>query len=150
MDNRKTNRGDPPLHRRPRELAEVVAWAGGEAEVMDALLREFLDSFYTTGLAARGAMLRAAPRPTGSAETDAYLAGVAEHLARRYALEVPAWTESPERFLARAHFPCGLESLKATLLMESPVAFRRRLIFVGADPLYRPRRAEPPGQAPEV
>lgn len=39
------------------------------------------------------------------------------------------------------YFPSGLESLKATLLVESPTAFRRRLIFVGADPLYRPRKA---------
>jgi hypothetical protein len=31
------------------------------------------------------------------------------------------------------------ESLKATLLVERPTAFRRRMIFVGADPLYRPR-----------
>ena len=37
----------------------------------------------------------------------------------------------------------AMESLKATLLVESPTAFRRRMIFVGADPLYRPRRDVP-------
>ena len=33
-----------------------------------------------------------------------------------------------------------LESLKAILTVESPVAFRRRLLFVGKDALDRPRR----------
>ena len=30
--------------------------------------------------------------------------------------------------------------LKATLLVESPLAFRRRLIFISADALSRPHR----------
>jgi hypothetical protein len=30
--------------------------------------------------------------------------------------------------------------LKASLIVESPVAFRRRMIFVGSEPLYRPRK----------
>ena len=53
---------------------------------------------------------------------------------------IPEWTQAKCRFLKRPYYPCGLKSLKATLLVESPPAFRRRLIFVGADPLYRPRR----------
>ena len=74
---------------------------------------------------------------------NAYYAAVAEHLALKYRLPVPPWTADSRRFLNRPFFPCGLESLKATLLMESPVAFRRRMIFVDADPLYRPRRDTP-------
>lgn len=76
--------------------------------------------------------------PSGA--RNAYLAAVAEHLSLRNALAVPAWAIEPARFLDRPYFPCGLDSLKATLLVESPTAFRRRMIFVGADPLYRPRR----------
>ena len=68
------------------------------------------------------------------------MAAVAEHLALRHHLPIPEWTQAKCRFLKRPYYPCGLESLKATLLVESPPAFRRRLIFVGADPLYRPRR----------
>ena len=70
---------------------------------------------------------------------DAYLAATAEHLALRFGLAVPGWTDGPVRFLARPFFAGGLESLKAILIAESPSAFRRRLIFVGADALYRPR-----------
>jgi hypothetical protein len=38
----------------------------------------------------------------------------------------------------------GLESLKAILTVESPAAFRRRLLFVGKDALDRPRRVAEP------
>ncbi len=75
---------------------------------------------------------------------NAYYAAVAEHLALTHRLQVPAWTLEAGRFLRKPWFPAGLESLKATLLVESPPAFRRRMIFVDADPLYRPRRASPP------
>lgn len=126
--------------RRPRSLKEVAVW-GGELGGMDGFLREFLDEFYVepdTGV--RTAMLEDEPPLGVDVRTNAYLAAVAEHLALKNHIEVPAWAGEKERFLKRPFFPCGLESLKATLLVESPVAFRRRMIFVGADPLYRPRR----------
>lgn len=70
---------------------------------------------------------------------DAWLGAVAEHLARRWNLDVPAWVDQPHRFLDRAFFAGGLESLKAILLAESPLAFRKRQIFVEAEPLRRAR-----------
>jgi hypothetical protein len=53
-------------------------------------------------------------------------------------------------FLREPYFAGGLESLKAILIVESPSAFRRRLIFISADGLSRPRRgfeeeSVPPG-----
>jgi hypothetical protein len=53
----------------------------------------------------------------------------------------PAWTDEPKRFLTEPYFAGALESLKAMLIADSPAAFRRRLIFVSADALSRPRRA---------
>ena len=41
-------------------------------------------------------------------------------------------------------FAGGLGSLKARLIVESPSAFRRRLIFVSHDGLHRPRMVQPP------
>jgi hypothetical protein len=70
---------------------------------------------------------------------NAYLAAVAEHLALRYRLPPPGWVLKPERFLHRAHFG-GPEGMRAVLLVESPAAFRRRMIFVDHDPLARPSR----------
>jgi len=125
---------------RPASLWEVVTWARASGGV-DAYLREFLDSFYVErDRGAREAMLSQEPPLSGDGRLDAYLAAVAEHLAMRDRLAVPAWTGEAARFLKRPFFPARLESLKATLLKESPTAFRRRMIFVGADPLYRPRR----------
>lgn len=125
---------------RPRSLKEVALF-GDERGDMDSFLREFLDEFYVEqdGLA-REAMLREEPPFVEADRTNAYLAAVAEHLAFRNHLAVPAWAGQARRFLKRPYFPAGLESLKATMLVSSPSAFRRRMIFVDADPLYRPRR----------
>jgi hypothetical protein len=130
----------PSQARRPRTLSEVALWAE-ELGHVDAFLREFLDEFYVEkDASARGQMLAEEPPLAANARANAYLAAVAEHLARREGLPTPSWTEKKPRFLHRPYFPSGLESLKATLLVESPVAFRRRMIFVGAEPLYRPRK----------
>jgi len=130
---------------RPRSLKAVLACAHTFANV-DAFLREFLDEFYSEQDATeRTQMLAEEPPLTDNDRQDAYLAAVAEHLSLQYHLEIPAWAQESKRFLKRAFFPAGLESLKATLLMESPVAFRRRMIFVGANPLYRPRKDVPFG-----
>ena len=140
----EATRNDKPLAAasaaaRPHSLAEVAA--RGAMGNIDAWLREFLDEFYAAREpAVRIAMLTEEPARLGDRRTDAYLAAVAEHLSFRMGLPVPAWALEPTRFLDRPYFPSGLESLKATLLVESPTAFRRRLIFVGADPLYRPRK----------
>jgi hypothetical protein len=130
---------NPATQRRPDSLQEVAAW-GTERGDIDASLREFLDSFYLAPQEQREAMLAEVPPATNNPRADAYLGAVAEHLARRYRLRCPQWSNESSRFLHRPFFPAGLESLKATLLKESPSAFRRRMIFVGADPLFRPRR----------
>jgi hypothetical protein len=64
---------------------------------------------------------------------------VAEHLTRRWDLAVPAWTNNPRRFLHEPYFTTPIENLKAMLLAQSPLAFRRRLIFTEAEPLRRAR-----------
>ncbi len=131
--------GAAPAAARPRSLAEVAS--RGAAGNIDAWLRELLDEFYAAvEPAARIAMLAEEPTQLADRRADAYLAAVAEHLSFRMDLPVPPWALEAARFLDRPYFPSGLESLKATLLVESPTAFRRRLIFVGADPLYRPRK----------
>ena len=125
---------------RPRSLRK--AWKLGQAHGnTDAFIREFLDEFYSEpDPARREAMLREEPPLSEDDRANAYFGAVAEHLARMNDLTVPEWAGHPQRFLKMPFFPAGLESLKATCLMESPTAFRRRLIFVDANPLYRPRR----------
>lgn len=71
------------------------------------------------------------------ADCNAYLAAVVETLCREVSLPPPDWTESPRCYLHRPWFAGRLETLKAILLAESPVAFRRRNLFVSANVLSR-------------
>ena len=105
-------------------------------------LGDFLDRFY---LRPDAALLAAEPAltpktATESAMLDAYLAGMAEFLARRYGMPIPAWVFGPERWLHRPYFASTAASLRATLIIESPGEFRGRNIFVTANALDRASR----------
>ena len=117
---------------RPSTLAEVATITLRHPEEFDAATREFLDAYWASPIEARGAMLRDEPAPTGNAVKDAYLGALAEHLAGIAGEAAPEWCANRSRFLAEPFFATGLESLKAILLVESPTAFRRRML-VGRD-----------------
>ena len=125
---------------RPRSIAEVAGCASTASRAFDATVREFLDSWQSMSALDRKAALGEEPVRIGTVQ-DAYLAALAEHLALESHEPAPPWSERCERFLTEPYFAGGLESLKALLLVESPLAFRRRLIFISADALSRPRRA---------
>jgi hypothetical protein len=127
--------------KRPRTLLEVSRRAkGANGEAFDRATREFLDAFYADP-AGRRAALEERPEALGAVQ-DAYLAAMAEHLARCFRLPVPDWSETHGNGLTRPFFAGGLEDLKAILTVESPTAFRRRLLFVSKDALSRPRLAQ--------
>lgn len=109
-------------------------------QAFDTALREFLDTFYTEP-AQRDEALRDPPVPIDDLH-DAYLAATAEHLARCHDLTVPEWSESYGLKLRHPFFAGGLDSLKARLTVESPAAFRRRLLFVSKNALSRARVPE--------
>lgn len=124
---------------RPATLAEV-ARRHNAGEDLSILMREFLDEFYRdvrTGTAAP--RIAEEPEAIDEPREHAYVGAVAEHLARRWGLEIPDWTNDPTRFLKRPYFTTPIEGLKALLIAESPIAFRRRLIFTEAEPLRRAR-----------
>jgi hypothetical protein len=125
--------------KRPTSIAEIARRAREKTQGFDPAVREFLDSWQTMTNAERISAIADEPFTVGKVQ-DAYLAALAEHLALSARFFVPAWTEQEERFLTEPFFAGGLESLKATLLVESPLAFRRRLIFISANALSRPRR----------
>lgn len=70
-------------------------------------------------------------------ETDAYLGALAEHVAARAGLPTPSWARLPGRFLDHFWWPTSVTGLAARAVVESPAAFRRRGIFVGATTLER-------------
>jgi hypothetical protein len=121
--------------RRPRSICDIAAGT----QQFDMAVSEFMDAWQTLSVAERRAALAQEPQRLDPIK-DAYLAALAEHLALSDRLDVPEWTEQSDRFLSEPFFAGGLESLKAILLVESPLAFRRRLIFISADGLSRPDR----------
>jgi hypothetical protein len=120
---------------RPKTLSEVASRVGTGEQEFGVAVREFLDSFYLNQ-SSRNDALRERPRSI-DAFHDAYFAAVGEHLARTYGLQVPQWTEDHGNGLHEPYFAGGLESLKAILFVESPLAFRRRLLFVSRNALTR-------------
>ena len=124
---------------RPHTLAEV-ARRRNAGEDFSLLLREFLDEFYGAVRREEAATCIAdEPERVSDLQEHASLGAIGEHLARRWHLPIPAWTDDPSRFLRRPYFTTALEGLKALLIAESPIAFRRRLIFTEAEPLRRAR-----------
>jgi hypothetical protein len=123
---------------RPNTLAEVADRLKADKQSMHVAMAGFLDSFYTQP-ERRQAMIDPEPQLLRDAILDATVGGVGEHLARRWNLTIPAWTEHPGRFLKQPYFPTPLEKLKPMLIAQSPLAFRRRMIFVEHEPLRRAR-----------
>ncbi len=68
---------------------------------------------------------------------SAYLAGVVEELCRRDNIRIPKWVNEDKYFLSRPMFGGGLENIKSFLIVESPVGFRRRNIFVSKNAIVR-------------
>lgn len=133
---------------RPASLAEVSLLT--RAVPADFALRhdEFLDDFYLAhpDKARQGTKLAPVPEPTGDEFVDAWIGAVGEHLARRWGLDIPAWTRRPvHNGLRLPRFVPEARELRAMLLVESPPAFRSRLLFTCAEPLQRARfpRSEP-------
>ena len=123
--------------KKPATLQEVVRRVKAGEQKFDPSLREFLDSFYTNPDSRMQAIDQ---RPASiDAVHDAYVAAVAEHLARVYGMPIPEWSEAHGNGLREPFFASGLQSLKGVLVAESPTAFRRRLLFVSKDALSRPR-----------
>jgi hypothetical protein len=130
---------------RPTTLAEAtrfyLEYGGRQDGAFAVLLDEFLDAFYTeTEPARRQAMIDEEPPRTGEERHDAYTGAVGEHLARRWGLQIPLWSGAQWREVGEPWFVGMMgRGLSGLLLVESPIAFRRRRIFTEAEPLRRAR-----------
>lgn len=60
---------------------------------------------------------------------DAMLASTADYLCSELRLQYPAWTENVPA-IKNPWFVSGIDNLKAISLVESPLHFRKRKIFV--------------------
>ena len=102
------------------------------------LLANFIDTFNQADMENKIRMIENCPFPSIIKKRDkAYGAALVEELCVRNRLKIPAWVEDKKLFLKEPFFVGDLESLKAFLLVESPVSFRRRNIFVSENVLNR-------------
>src|ERR1700730_5600705 len=127
---------------RPQNLAEVARISRDNVADFAMALDEFVDEFYVDhpDKAAQQRRLDPIPEPVGNALADAWIGAVGEHLAQRWGLCVPPWTQRTFHFgLKEPHFMPPSRALRGVVIVESPPAFRSRLIFTRAEPLARAR-----------
>ena len=74
------------------------------------------------------------PSLTGDLRVDAYLAGAAHFEASAIGLECPQWANATCRFLPEPFFIGGKNAILLALV-ETPLTFRIRNVFVGATTL---------------
>lgn len=80
------------------------------------------------------------PELLEDAHLNAWLAGCAEYEAFLIGLPAPRWTECPQRFLDRPFVPGGPNTRRYALI-ETPFAWRRRLVFGGRTGLTGPAQS---------
>ncbi len=101
-------------------------------------LAEFLDKFYSSSNSERVKMVSKNPFPEfKDKRIQAYIAATVEELCYRYNLEIPEWVNDKKYFLKEPFFLTEIESIKPFLLVESPLSFKRRNIFVSSNVLVR-------------
>jgi hypothetical protein len=102
------------------------------------LLADFIDEFNRADMAKKQQMVRRFPfKKIKDKKYAAYIAAAVEELCYRNSMDIPEWVFDKKYRLKEPFFVGGLESLKAFLIAESPVSFRRRNIFVSENVLKR-------------
>ena len=109
-------------------VAEALA-AGRDAEAIRIALG-LVQDFDKATPDERRLMVENRPPATGDAGYDALLAALVEHLCTGVAMPAPLWVDEPDRFVEPWWFVSGLRSLHASALVESPISFARRGVFI--------------------
>lgn len=124
---------------RPSTLVETAERIRS-GETSSVAVGEFLDAYY----ASRDAQMLAKQPPSvhlpdlrKTQVINAYLSAVAESLAYTDQREPPSWVREKQYFLESPWFATNIPGLRILLLMESPVFFRRRNLFVSRNALSR-------------
>jgi hypothetical protein len=118
-------------------LAGGEPWLAVWRYCLVQLLDDYTGEARRVGVDQASRRFDAEPGATGSAEVDAGLAAMAEHLARRDGWPAPAWTRQPARYTDHWWFVTPLRGMHATALQQSPPSFRKRGVFITADALSR-------------
>jgi hypothetical protein len=102
------------------------------------ILADFIDEFNRSKPVKKQKMVEKFPfKGVTDIKHIAYIAAMVEELCFRNNMEIPGWVWDKKYQLKEPFFVGGLESLKAFLIAESPLPFRRRNIFVSSNVLQR-------------
>jgi hypothetical protein len=118
------------------ELAEGRGVCGAFRCLMQ-LLDDYRRVQRRDGSEAAGRLFEEEPPHTGDVRVDAAFAGLAEHLARHDGWTPPLWAFEESRYAVPWWFVSGVRAWHATALVESPLAFRKRGVFLTASALER-------------
>jgi hypothetical protein len=118
-------------------IRDEPARRGGAFRCLLQLLDDYSRAVRHGGLSAGAALFQDAPPATGDSGVDAALAALAEHLARRDGWRPPSWTMDERRYAEPWWFVSGVRAWHATALVESPLAFRKRGVFLTSSALER-------------
>jgi hypothetical protein len=117
------------------DLARFLA--GSDEDDRWLLLAEFLTEYGFEDRETRPRLLAERPGPTGSAQWDALLGALAEHLAFHDDADIPRWVEEPDRFLDVFWFPTNTPAARADARVHAPASFLRRGVMVERRSLAR-------------
>jgi hypothetical protein len=107
-------------------------------EDLKYILANFIDEFNRSDRDKKQKMIEKFPfEGITDIKYIAYVAAMVEELCFQNKMEIPEWVWDKQFQLKEPFFVGGLESLKAFLIAESPLPFRRRNIFVSANVLQR-------------
>lgn len=101
------------------------------------VIGNYLDEFKISNREERLYSVSTKPFDKLKKKHSAYLAAVVEELCIENKLKIPTWVNKKKYFLKYPIFYTKFESLKAILIKESPIAFRRRNLFVSENILSR-------------
>lgn len=101
------------------------------------LLDDYRSVLRHRDVAAAALVFAEAPSSTGEDRVDAALAGLAEHLARADGWEAPDWAYEPQRRARYFWWVPELPGLQVVAMRDSPLAFRRRGVFLDPRSLER-------------
>lgn len=123
------------------EAAQLLAAGDPLSAVWRYAVLQLLDDYTSTvrhdGVDSGARLFQDAPPSTGEPRVDAALAALAEHLARRDGWAVPAWATEPSRETPEWWFVTELVGFHPRALVESPLSFRKRGVFITSDALVR-------------
>lgn len=118
-------------------LQDEPARRGGAFRCVLQLLDDYTRAVRDGGWSAGAALFRDTPPATGDSGVDAAIAALAEHLARRDGWRPPAWAFDELRYAEPWWFVSGVRAWHAIALVESPLAFRKRGVFLTSSALER-------------